>query len=188
MPPPSRHLEPLFSVGEVGRLNPYHGEDLPLRFTHWFHGPPPGGGASRRWEDFRLCVTARPRVGVVAPLGEFSVMCHGPPPDGGASRRRAMTSWWSSSWPTPFGGTVGPVVLVCVVVRKGCVSVLTGRVIFGELLFLGETSLGRFLLFLHFFTRATRRHSAFRHLVRTRVSVCATDSPQNACETSPTRL
>ena len=31
--------------------------------------------------------------------------------------------------PTPCGG---PVVLVCVVVRKGCVSVLTGRVIFGE--------------------------------------------------------
>ena len=33
LPPPSRHLEPPFSVGEVGRLNPYHGEDLPLRFT-----------------------------------------------------------------------------------------------------------------------------------------------------------
>ena len=28
-----------------------------------FHGPPPGGGASRRWEDFRLSVTARPRIG-----------------------------------------------------------------------------------------------------------------------------
>ena len=30
---PPRHLEPPLSVGEVGRLNPYHGEDLPMRFT-----------------------------------------------------------------------------------------------------------------------------------------------------------
>ena len=125
-PPLPTHRPPLFRRGsrEVEPLS--RGGILPLRFT-----ARPRGRASRRWEDFRLCVTARPRVGVVAPLGEFSVMCHGPPPDGGASRRRAMTSWWSSSWPTPFGGTVGPVVLVCVVVRKGCVSVLTGRVILG---------------------------------------------------------
>ena len=33
-------------------------------------------------------------------------MCHGPPPGGGASRRRAMASWLSSSWPTPYGGPV----------------------------------------------------------------------------------
>ena len=33
MTPPSRHIEPPFYVGEVGRLNPYHGEDFPLRFT-----------------------------------------------------------------------------------------------------------------------------------------------------------
>ena len=32
-------------------------------FADAFHGPPPGGGASRRWEDFRLSVTARPRMG-----------------------------------------------------------------------------------------------------------------------------
>ena len=32
-PPPSQHLEPPLSVGEVGRLNPYHGEDFPLCFT-----------------------------------------------------------------------------------------------------------------------------------------------------------
>ena len=30
-----------------------------------FHGPAPGGGASRRCEDFRLCVTApRPPLDV----------------------------------------------------------------------------------------------------------------------------
>ena len=44
-PPPSRHLEPPLSVGEVGRLHPYHGEDLPLRFTA--RPRRPGGGASR---------------------------------------------------------------------------------------------------------------------------------------------
>ena len=66
--PPSP-LKPL-SVGEVGRLNPYHGEDLPL------------------------CFTARPRVGGrggVAPLWGFSAKCHGPPPDRGASRRGAVS-------------------------------------------------------------------------------------------------
>ena len=33
LPPPSRHLEPPFPGGEVGRLNPYHGEDFTMRFT-----------------------------------------------------------------------------------------------------------------------------------------------------------
>ena len=33
LPPPSRHLEPPFSVGEVGRLNPYHRKDFTMRFT-----------------------------------------------------------------------------------------------------------------------------------------------------------
>ena len=32
--------------------------------------PPPGGpGASRRWEDFRLSVTARPRIGASRAVG-----------------------------------------------------------------------------------------------------------------------
>ena len=99
-------------VAGCGRLNPYNGEDLPSRFT----ARPRVGGrhAAGRIFGFRLCVTARPRVG-----GRRAVVA-----------RRAMVSWWSSSWSTPYGG---PVVLVCVVVRKGCVSVLTGCVIFGKL-------------------------------------------------------
>ena len=62
-------------------MNPYHGEEVqrcitarprmgawggvaPLGgFSVKCHGPPPDGGASRRWEDFRLSVTARPRKG-----------------------------------------------------------------------------------------------------------------------------
>jgi hypothetical protein len=51
LPPPSRHIEPPFSVGEVraiefGRLWKNH----PPRggFFDAFHGPPPDGGASRR--------------------------------------------------------------------------------------------------------------------------------------------
>ena len=66
-PPLPTPRTPLFRRGsrkEVGRLNPYHGEE----FSVAFHGPPPGGGASRRWEDFRLCVTAHaPGWGDVAP-------------------------------------------------------------------------------------------------------------------------
>ena len=47
LPPPSRHLEPPFSIGEVGRLNPYHGEDFPLRFTGRPRmGAPDGGGVA----------------------------------------------------------------------------------------------------------------------------------------------
>ena len=39
-----------------------------------FHGPPPGGGASRRCEDFRLCVTARPPFFLpVPPSDEYRV-------------------------------------------------------------------------------------------------------------------
>ena len=44
------------------RLNPYNGEDLPSRFT----APRPrvgGRHAAGRIFGFRLCVTARPRVG-----------------------------------------------------------------------------------------------------------------------------
>ena len=83
-------------------------------------------------------------------------MCHGPPPGGGASRRGAKVSWWSSSWPTPYGGLV---VLVCVVVRKGCVSILTRRVIFGELLWVKQV----WEVFCFFFSFSRERRAGIRH-------------------------
>ena len=116
-------------------------------FAVAFHGPPPGGGASRRWEDFRLCVTARPRVGGRRAVGRW-----------------CQLSWWSSSWPTPYGG---PVVLVCVVVRKGCVSVLTGRVIFGELFGVKQVWEVFCMVFCIFYSfsreRARARRDGIRH-------------------------
>jgi len=59
LPPPSRHIEPPFSVGEVREVvekpsTPGGG------FSNAFHGPPPDGGASRRRA---MRFTARPRVG-----------------------------------------------------------------------------------------------------------------------------
>ena len=60
---PSRHLEPPFSVGEVGRLNPYHGEDLPMRFT----ARPRVGGRRAAGRIFGCVSRPAPGWGGVAP-------------------------------------------------------------------------------------------------------------------------
>ena len=86
--PPLPPLRPPLIHREVGRLNPYHGEDLGFA-ADAFHGPcsrppapkgqghpPPRDGRAAgcfeefQKQDFRLCITARPRMG-----GHHAVGC-----------------------------------------------------------------------------------------------------------------
>ena len=98
LPPPSRHIEPPFSVGEVREVveNIHPGEDFSLRFTA---RPRMGGrravGRQRRGgpRHDRPLMESRPR----------------PPPKGEGGDE--------------IGFSIG--ICVCVFVRKWCVSVLT---------------------------------------------------------------
>ena len=61
-------------VAGCGRLNPYNGEDLPSRFTA--RPRVEGRHAAGRIFGFRLCVTARPRVGGTLAVTLVSLFTH----------------------------------------------------------------------------------------------------------------
>ena len=117
-PPPPTPRTPLFRRGSR--------EVEPLSrggFADAFHGPPPDGGASRRWEGFRLRVTARPRIG-----GRRAV---GPYKGDGVMVVLVVAD--------PLWGTGGSCVCSC---KKG-VRVCFDWACYFRGIVLGETSLGR---------------------------------------------
>ena len=59
LPPPSRPVEPPFSVGDVREVV----HRLRGGFYNAFHGPPPDGGASRRWDGVVVVLVVSDPVG-----------------------------------------------------------------------------------------------------------------------------